>query len=93
MDNWANPASVVQVNVSGTVVYSVQTTMDDPNDTVSPIAIEDVTWLDALDANLVAENAAKSGYFTYTPTFVRVVASGGTGTATMTIAQFGNSPK
>lgn len=92
MDSWANAQSVVQVNTSGTVTYSVQTTMDDPNSATDAVAIEEVTWLDALDANLVAETAAKSGYLVYTPTFVRLVASGGDGVATMTIAQFSNAP-
>lgn len=92
LDSWANAQSVVQVNTSGTVTYSVQTTMDDPNSATNPVAIENVAWLDALDANLVAETANKSGFFVYTPTFVRLVASGGDGVATMTIAQFSNAP-
>lgn len=92
MDSWANAQSVVQVNTSGTVTYSVQTTMDDPNSATNSVAIESVAWLDALDANLVAETANKSGFLVYTPTFVRLVASGGDGTATMTIAQFSNAP-
>jgi len=92
MDSWANAQSVVQVTTSGTVTYSVQTTMDDPNSATDPVAIEDVAWLDALDANLVAETANKSGFFAYTPSFVRLVASGGDGVATMTIAQFSNAP-
>jgi hypothetical protein len=83
---------VAQVNVSGAVTYSVQTSMDDPNDPVSPVTFNSMTWLDALDANLVNENAAKSGYFTFTPTWVRVKASGGTGTATLKFAQFSNAP-
>lgn len=93
MDSWANAQSVVQVDTSGTVTYSVQTTMDDPNSPTDPVAIESVTWLDALDANLVAETTAKSGFFAYTPTFVRLVASGGSGTASMTIAQFSVAPR
>lgn len=93
MDSWANAQSVVQVNTSGTVTYSVQTTMDDPNSPTDAVAVEDVTWLDALDANLVTETVAKSGFLAYTPTFVRLVASGGSGTATMTIAQFSVVPR
>jgi hypothetical protein len=92
MDSWANAQSVVQVNTSGTVTYSVQTTMDDPNSSTDPVAITDVTWLDALDGNLVSEMADKSGFLAYTPTFVRLVASGGDGVAKMTIAQFSNAP-
>lgn len=92
MDSWANAQSVVQVSVSGTITYSVQTTMNDPNDPFEPINVQDVVWLDALDGNLVAESTAKSGYLAYTPTFLRIVGSGGDGYATMTVAQFSNAP-
>lgn len=92
MDSWANAQAVAQVNVSGTLTYTVQTTMDDPNDPFAPMAPVDVTWLDALDANLVSETADKSGYFSYTPTWVRLSGTGGTGTATLKIAQFSNAP-
>lgn len=92
MDSWANAQSVAQVDTSGTITYSVQTSMDDPNDPIAPVAVIDMTWLDALDANLVAETAAKSGVFAYTPTWIRVSATGGTGTATLKIAQFSNAP-
>jgi hypothetical protein len=92
MDSWANAQAVVQVNTSGTLTYSVETSMDDPNDPTYPVAFNDMTWLDALDPNLVAETADKSGFLAYTPTWVRLKGSGGTGTATMKIAQFSNAP-
>lgn len=92
MDSWATAQSVAQVTVDGTVTYSVQTTMNDPNDPTSPVAVTDVVWLDALDGNLVSESTSKSGVFAYTPTFVRLIGSGGDGTATLTIAQFSNAP-
>lgn len=91
MDSWAAAQSAVQVNVTGTVNYSVQTTMDDPNDPTAPTNILDVVWLDALDANLVSESTSKSGYFNQTPTFVRVILNSGTGSVKATIAQFGNA--
>lgn len=92
MDSWANAQAVAQVNVDGTITYSVQTSMDDPNDPTYPVAVADMTWLDALDANLVSESTAKSGVFNLTPTWVRVKGSSGTGTATLKIAQFSNAP-
>lgn len=92
MDSWANAQAVAQVNTSGSITYSVQTSMDDPNDPFNPVSVVNMTWLDALDANLVAENSAKSGVFNMTPTWVRLKASGGVGTATLKIAQFSNVP-
>lgn len=92
MDNWAFAQSVIQVDVSGTVNYTVQTTMDDPNSNTSPVSLASVTWLSALDTNIVAKTAAASGVMAYTPTFVRILLNSGTGTATCTISQFGNVP-
>lgn len=92
MDSWANAQAVAQVDVSGSLTYTVQTSMDDPNDPIAPVPVASVTWLDALDANLVGESTAKSGYFTYTPTWVRLFGTSGQGTATLKIAQFSNAP-
>lgn len=91
LDSWANAQAVAQVTASG-ITYSIQTSMDDPNDPFSPVTLVNMTWLDALDANLVSETTSKSGYFAYTPTWVRVFGTSGTGTATLKIAQFSNAP-
>ena len=92
MDSWANAQSVVQVKVSGTATYTVETSMDDPYSPTNPVAEESMVWNDALDANLVDETSAKSGVFNVTPTYVRLKQTAGDGTATMTIAQFSNAP-
>lgn len=91
-DSWANAQSAVQVDVSGTVDYTVQVTMDDPDDPFNPVAPVDVTWLSSPDANVVTESAAKFSYFAYTPTFARVVLNSGTGGVSATFAQFSNAP-
>jgi hypothetical protein len=91
-DSWANAQSSVQVDVSGTVNYTVQVTMDDPNDPFSPIAPVNVTWLSSPDSNVVSQASAKYSYFAYTPTFARVLLNSGTGSATATFAQFSNAP-
>lgn len=92
MDSWAFAQSAIQVDVSGTVNYTVQTTMDDPNSATNPVSVPNVTWLSALDGNIVSKAGAASGIMAYTPTFVRILLNSGTGSATLTIAQFGNVP-
>ena len=92
MDSWANAQAVVQVKVSGAATYTVQTSMDDPNSPTNPVAVGSMVWSDALDANLVDETSAKSGIFNVTPTFIRLKQIDGSGSATMTVAQFGNAP-
>lgn len=92
MDSWANAQTVVQVKVSGTATYTVETSMDDPNSPTNPVAVGSMVWNDALDTNIVAQSAAKSGVFNVTPTFIRLKQTAGNGSATMTVAQFSNAP-
>lgn len=91
-DSWANAQSSVQVDVSGTVNYTVQVTMDDPNDPISPTTPVNCTWLSSPDTNVVGQTAAKFSNFAYTPTFARVLLNSGTGSASATFAQFSNAP-
>lgn len=88
MDSWANAESAIQVDVTGTVSYTVQTTMDDPNDPVSPVAVASVKWVNSTDTNVVGQNATKSSSLSVTPTWVRVLLNSGTGSVAMKIAQF-----
>lgn len=92
MDTWANAQSAVQVNVTGTATYTVETTMDDPNSPTDPVAINDTVWLNCTDTNLVGKSASGQGVLVATPVFVRLKQSTGNGSCTMTIAQFGNAP-
>jgi hypothetical protein len=91
-DDFAPGQITVQGNVSGTVNYSVQTTLNDPNDPFTPVAIGSVVWLDALDANIVSESAAKSGYIAYAPVYARVLLNSGSGSASITFLQSSNGP-
>lgn len=88
MDSWANSQSVIQIDVSGTVNYSLQVTMDDPNDPVNPVSVANVKWLNSNDTNVVSASAAKFSNFDWTPTWVRLLLNSGTGTATVRLAQF-----
>lgn len=91
-DDFAPGQITVQGDVTGTVNYSVQTTLEDPNDPFNPVAIGSVTWLDALDANLVSESTAKSGYITYAPAYARVLLNSGSGSASVIFLQSSNGP-
>lgn len=91
-DDFAPGQITVQVDVSGTANYSVQTTLDDPNDPFSPVAINSVVWLSALDTNLVSQSSAKSGYIAYAPKYGRILLNSGSGSATVTFLQSSNGP-
>lgn len=91
MDTWADAQTIIQVNISGTANYTVQGTMDDPNSATNPVAVNSVTWLDCSAASLVNASANAQGILTATPVFLRLKQNSGNGTATMTVAQFGNA--
>ena len=91
MDSWANAQSVIQVNVTGTATYTVETSMDDPNSPTSPVAEASMVWVSATDANIVAKSANATGVLVATPTFIRIKQTAGNGSTKMTIAQFGNA--
>jgi hypothetical protein len=88
LDSWADAQTSIQCNVSGTVNYTVQVTMDDPNSPTNPIAIGDVEWLNTNDTDAVTSVANVFTNFQFTPTFARVLLNSGTGSVTSTFAQF-----
>lgn len=92
MDSWASAQSVVQVTVTGTVNFTVETSMDDPNDPINPVPQASMVWINAVDTNLVAKTANATGAFVATPIFVRIKQTSGSGSTKMTIAQFSNVP-
>lgn len=92
MDTWANAQCAIQVSVTGTATYTVETSMDDPNSPFNPVAQVDMVWVNATDANIVGKSATASGVLVATPIFVRIKQTAGNGSTKMTIAQFGNAP-
>lgn len=92
MDSFAHAQSAIQVAVTGTATYTVETSMSDPNDTVAPVTVANMVWNDAADAAIVNKTASASGALTATPTFVRLKQTAGDGSCKMTIAQFANAP-
>lgn len=91
-DSWALPNVNFQVDVSGTVNYTIQTTNDDPNDPFSPVSLVNVTWFSSTDANVVNQTAAKQSSFTNAFTYARILLNSGDGTVTATFIQYGNAP-
>lgn len=92
LDGWAFSQVGLQVDVDGTIDYTVQQTFDDPNSAVLPVAPASVTWIDSADAAVVTETNSKQSSYAYAPTFVRVVANSGDGSAVLRVTQYGNVP-
>ena len=92
MDSWASPVSILQVNVVGTATYTVETSMDDPNDPTYPTPEVAMVWINCADSAVVSKSASAQGVLVATPTYVRLKQTAGNGSCTMTIAQFSNAP-
>jgi hypothetical protein len=90
-DDWSPSNQVtLQVNVVGTVNYTVQTTLDDPNSPTNPVAAASVTWFSAGDSAIVAATASAQSSFGVLPLFARVLLNSGTGSVMATFVQTGN---
>lgn len=90
LDSFGYAPSALQVTVTGTVNYTVRQSMDNPNGPAgfgAPIGIQNVTWLDHSDTNVVNASASKQSNYAFSPSICKVVLNSGTGTITMSVIQ------
>jgi len=83
LDMHGRPEISLQINVTGTVNYTVQQTLGDPFGTAT------LVWIDHPDVNLVSQTVNRQGNYAYVPRAVRLVVNSGAGTASLTILQSG----
>jgi len=87
LDNWSPGGVAIQATVTGTVNYTVQQTLDDPNSLTSPVAEASVTWVSSADVAVVAASTTQQSNYNFAPTFARVLLNSGTGTVVATFTQ------
>jgi hypothetical protein len=99
LDDWAAPEVSIQIDVTGTVNYTVQGTNDDPNSPTSPVLPQNVNWVNSPDTLAVGVTGSiRTGYgelLAYgalMPVFVRTTLNSGSGSLTMTVVQRGSVP-
>ena len=92
-DDFAPGLISIQCNVVGTVSYSVQATLDDPNSPTNPVPVGSMVWLDSSDTNVVAASSSQQSNFTFAPTFARIKLISGSGSVTATFLQSSNGPR
>lgn len=83
LDGYALAPTALQVDVSGTVNYTVQQTLDNIND----VGFVNVDWVNYPDSALASATATAQGNFGYVPSATRVLLNSGTGTVTYTVLQ------
>jgi hypothetical protein len=91
-DEFAMPQTAIQCTVSGTVTYTVQQTLQDPNSATDPVNAYSVTWLNSSDAAVVNAGSSAQTSYQYSPTFAKVTITAGTGSVTSNFTQFSNAP-
>lgn len=87
LDAWSQSQIAIQATVSGTVNYTIQQTLDDPNDPTNAVARASMTWVSHPDADLVAATATAQGNYAYSPKWARILLNSGSGSVTATFAQ------
>lgn len=85
LDYFGDPTISLQVAVTGTVNWTVQQTLDNPQTIASP------TWFDHPDTNMVAQTVNRQGNYAYVPASSRIVLNSGAGSVVYTIIQSGIS--
>lgn len=91
-DDYAPGSVSIQCDVSGTVNYTIQQTLDDPNSATNPVTPSAMTWLNTSDTAGVAATAAIQSNYQFAPVFARVTLNSGTGSVTATFLQSGAVP-
>ena len=91
-DSWNIGEANVQVVVSGTVNYTLQTTFDDPNSIANPISPAFVTWFDSTDADVKNSTKNAVSQIFPVPVFARILLNSGNGTVDATFIQQGTTP-
>ena len=86
-DDFAPSNISIQCTVTGTVNYTVQSSLDDPNDPFNPVAVNSMTWVDSSDTNVVGATATKQSNFLFAPKFARIVLNSGSGSVVATFLQ------
>ena len=87
LDEWANTQVSIQIDVSGTVNYTVQSTMDDPNSATNSVLPQNMQWVNSNDTNVVGATSTLQTNYLFSPTFVRVLLNSGSGSISATFAQ------
>jgi len=92
-DSYAPPQISIQTVAYGTVNYTVQQTLDDPNSATTPVDPLAVTWINHPDSNLVNATGNVQSNYGYAPTYAKVIINSGTGYVVATFTQAGNVTK
>jgi hypothetical protein len=88
LDEWANTQVTIQVNVTGTVNWTLQSSLDDPNSAFGTAILPDaMSWVNTNDSAAVGATGDVQTNFLFSPTYARVLLNSGSGSVTATFIQ------
>ena len=82
----------LQCNVTGTIDYTVQTTLNDPYDPITPVAPASVVWVSSSDSAVVGASANQQSNFLFCPVYARIQINSGAGSVATTFLQSSSVP-
>lgn len=88
-DRYAISGVAVQLVASGTVNWTLQQTLDDPNSTVHPVQPQNMTWFACADTSAVAATGSVQTNYLFPPVWARILLNSGTGSVAGTFIQGG----
>jgi hypothetical protein len=92
-DDFAPSNISIQCSVAGSATYTLQSTLEDPNDPFNPVAPSAVVWVSTSDTNVVGATTTQQSNFLFAPRYARVIlTTTSTGSVTMTAIQSSNGP-
>lgn len=86
-DDFAPNYISIQCVVDGSVNYTIEYTLDDPNSFTNPVAVNSVTWVESNDTTAVGATDNITSNFLFAPTFSRIKLNSGSGTVSATFLQ------
>ena len=91
-DAFAPSMISIQCNVTGTIDYTLQTTLNDPYDPITPVAPASVVWVNSSDTAVVNATATKQSNFMFAPVYARILINSGAGSVAATFLQSSSVP-
>lgn len=89
-DSWASPQIGLQAKVTGTVNFTLQFSMDDPNSPTNPVAPANMYW-DTAGSPFVAVAVGGTANMLAAPTWGRILLNSGTGSVSITLTQYSDA--
>ena len=92
LDEWSPGTVSIQVDVTGTVNFTVQCSNDDPNSPTSPVLPQNMDWINTNDPAAVSATASLQTNFLIVPTWTRTLLNSGSGSIVVNVVQSGVVP-